>query len=54
VAEFEEGLGFVGEMVFDTLRAGFVGLVDVYPLDGAAEARGFGIGSGAADGVVKD
>jgi hypothetical protein len=36
------------------LRAGFVGLVDVDALDGAAEAGGLGFGFSAADSVVED
>lgn len=58
VAAFEEALGVGGEVVLDALGAGFVGLVDVDALDGAAE--GFGrvgdalVGGLAADGMVED
>ena len=61
VAAFEEALGVGGEVVLDALGAGFVGLVDVDALNGAAE--GFGVvgrvgdtlvGGLAADGVVED
>ena len=55
---FEEALGFVGEVVLDALGTGFVRLVDVDALDGAAEGSG-GVGwvlvrGRAADGVVED
>ena len=58
VAAFEEALGVGGEVVLDALRTGFVGLVDVDALNGAAEGVGrVGdtlVGGLAADGVVED
>ena len=36
VAAFEEALGLGGDQVLDAVRAGFIGLVDVDALDGAA------------------
>ena len=61
VAAFEEAVGVGGEMVSDALGAGFVGLVDVDALDGAAGGGGIVglageavVGGLAADGVVED
>ena len=61
VAAFEEALGLGGEVMLDALGAGFVGLVDVDALDGAAEGlQVVGwvgdtlVGGLAADGVVED
>ena len=58
IAAFEEALGFLGEVVLDTLGTGFVGLVDVDALDGTTEVGGSAgwivIGGWAADGVVED
>ena len=58
ITAFEKALGFVGEVVLDALGTGFVRLVDVDALDGAAEGLG-GVGwvlvwGRAADGMVKD
>lgn len=61
IAAFEETLSVGGEVVLDALKAGFVGLVDVDALNGAAEGLGLvgRVGDGlvvglAADGVVED
>lgn len=61
VAAFEEALGVGGEVVPDAIRTGFVGLVDVDALNGAAEGlRVVGrvgdtlVGGLAANGVVED
>ncbi len=57
VAAFEEAVGVGGEVVLDAIGAGFVGLVDVDALDGAAKSGLGGVGSVgglAADGVVED
>ena len=40
IAAFEEAVGVGGEMVSDAVGAGFVGLVDVDALDGAAGSGG--------------
>ena len=58
ITAFEKALGFVGEVVLDALRTGFVRLVNVDALNGAAEGLG-GVGwilvrGRAADGVVED
>lgn len=58
VAAPEEGCGFGGEMVRDSVFGRRVGLVDVYALDGAAEG-GAGVCGAVvlwltADGVVED
>lgn len=58
VAAFEKALGVGGEVVLNALGAGFVGLVDMDALDGAAEGLGR-VGEAlvvglAADGVVED
>ena len=42
IAAFEEALGVSREMVLNALGAGFVGLIDVNTLDGAAEGLGIG------------
>ena len=61
VAAFEEAVSVGGEVVLDALGAGFVGLVDVDALNGAAEGLGSVgwvsealVGGLAADDVVKD
>lgn len=61
VAAFEEAVGVGGEVVLDAFGAGFVGLIDVDALDGAAEGWGrVGwvaealVRGLAADGVVED
>lgn len=52
----QQGFGFVGQVVLDSLGTGFVGLVDVHALDGTAEigAVGCWVASCTADGVVED
>ena len=61
VAAFEEAVRVGGEVVADAVGTGFVGLVDVDALDGAAEGLrlvgrvgGAVVGGFAADGVVED
>ena len=61
VAAFEQALGIGGQVVLDALGAGFVGLVDVDALDGAAKGLGYFGRVGfalivglPADGVVED
>lgn len=58
VAAFEEAFGFRGQVVLDTLGAGFVGLVDVHALDGSTkglEAVGLIlVRRRAANSVVED
>ena len=58
ITAFEKTLGFVGEVVLDALGTGFVRLVDVDALDGAAEGLGgvcwVFVRGRAANGVVED
>lgn len=58
VAAFQEALGVVGEVVLHSLGAGFVGLINVDALDGAAEKLRFIDGALvvglATDGVIED
>ena len=58
IATFEEALSVGGKVVLDAFGAGFVGLINVDALDGAAEYFGGAglalVGGLAADGVVED